>query len=55
MARVKGQGTLTLILKGEGSLTGLTSCPYRIYWLGISCKSACSTFSLFSKQPSLNE
>ena len=38
------QGKLTLILKGEGSLTGLTSCPYRIYWLGISCISACKVF-----------
>ena len=38
------QGTLTLILKGEGSLSGLTSCPYRIYWLGISCISACKVF-----------
>ena len=35
------QGMPPLILKGEGSLTGLTSCPYRIYLLGISCISAC--------------
>ena len=34
-------------LKGEGSLTGLTSCPYRIYRLRISCISAGSIFSLF--------
>ena len=34
------QGTLTLILKREGSLTGFTSCPYRIYLLGISWISA---------------
>ena len=49
------QGTLILIQKGEGSLTGLTSCAYRIYWLGLSSISARSTFSLLSKQPSLNE
>ena len=31
------QRTLILILKGNGSLAGLTSYPYRINLLGISC------------------
>ena len=30
--------------EGEGSLTGLASCPYRIYLLGVSCISACKVF-----------
>ena len=34
-------------LKGEGSLTGLTSCHYRIYLLGISCVRSCGNFFHF--------
>ena len=34
-------------LKGDGSLTGLTSCHYRIYLLGISCVRSCGNFFHF--------
>ena len=55
VAFMYNQGMLTLILKGEGALTGLTSWLYRIYWLGISCISASGLFSHFSKKFSLNK
>ena len=42
------QGTLAFILNREGSLTGLNSCPYRIYLVGIICFSA-SNILLFFK------
>ena len=49
------QGRLTLILKGEGSLTGLTFFPTRIYLLGISCIFALSKIFQFSKRSSPNQ
>ena len=44
--RVCRQGTLNLVLNGELSLSGLTSCPQRLRLLGISWNSACNTFFL---------
>ena len=44
---VQTQGTLILILKGDGSVTDLTSCPYRIYLIGIRRFYACNIFFPF--------
>ena len=48
------QGLIFLILEGEGSPIGLTSCANMFYLAGISCISAFNIFFSFSKQTSQN-